>query len=256
MAWTSPFHTGAIQLMRNIWEIPGVRGSKAVFVLSGNAGQLCYTEPNRTSYRDTLAPPERVYLDLVCGSDEPDRERANQPYRADWWYTHQAWAPDRAVNAFNAAIGQHHAKAYSEAARQLGHSIHYLQDLYDFSKNMGSIFSERDERFRGYANQAVQDYLVQWQRGGQYPALLNERLNNRQSKVQRQPNTPQQMVAPLKERRRKDAEAFLEVWHKVPSHEREQHLQAVVSLYIHDVIAYQEHWVRMYLRAIGIAPRF
>lgn len=256
LAWTSPFHTGATQLMRNVWEIPGVQGSKAVFVLSGNAGQMCYTEGNRTAFRDQLAAPQRVYLDLVCGSDEPDRERANKPYRIDWWFTHQKWAPSRAVDAFNAAIGQHNAKAYSEAARQLGHSLHYLQDLYDFSKNMSSIFSEKDERFRGYANQTVQDYLEEWQRSRQYPPKLTERLNFRRSKVQRLPNTPQQMVAPLLEKRDKDANDFKELWHKTPSHEREDILKFYAFFHSHDVIAYQEHWVRMYLRAIGITPRF
>ncbi len=129
-AWGSDVHTALVQLSGNIKDVPGVARSRPGYILPEAMEHTC------TNVRRAMRLKNPFY-EFLCGSDDPDSRRK-------WIHaiSHQKDAAVRARRAFACSLyGQvtygRGRKPVWHAARQLGHSIHYLQDIADPSKKAG-----------------------------------------------------------------------------------------------------------------------
>lgn len=249
-AWDSEVHIALIQLTRNIGTIPGVANSERYFVPKEQAGEMCY------SYRGTLTDPlRRVYLDLVCGTDEPDH------YRHFWENNdHQVNAQKHVADNFNAAVSTFRQSAtlgnaaFSESARLLGNSIHFIQDLTDFSKNKES--GSDSSRIRELGIEIAQNWLREWQNTGQYPAALGSKVDAMRAELQGDPapQTIEELVQGAYADRVDMAQTVQDVLnHPDPDDQRprDDKLRDIVVTTLAGSIVVQEYVVDTYLRYIA-----
>jgi hypothetical protein len=250
-AWDSATHTALIQLTRPIINIPGFWESEHTIVLDDDAGKRCYEDRTKKLAK---FPQRRVFLELVCGADEPDHERRFKPWLN---HAHQTKAEKFAVDEFNAAVnayGQRGSKgdlAYAEAANHLGRSIHFLQDLTDFSKDMGDRSDAR--KVRKQSIKIAQAYLEDFQKNRRYPNRLATRLNTMHAALRDDYQTPGQLVAGALQERAEMADTvskFLSDPEETGSWDSKLNEALVATLA--GTIVLQEFWVEQYLKQIGV----
>ncbi len=260
IAWDSAYHTSMIQLTQNVFQIPGVKGSYQIFVRpkmgqqEGNAEGLCYTDGDKKSVRDKKSAKDRVWLDLICGTDEPDHERKTflNAIKIDFIF-HNSEAEQRAVYEFNKAVQAYRdsRKGNSEAARHLGRSIHYLQDLTDISKH----WSHKDDdakRVRKYSEELAKRYLAETIQQKSYPEWLTRALRPIRSQFSGPPGTPKQYLDGALGQREELAKFFKAEMAKAGNN-RSRRRDEFIELSMLGAIIGQEQWVSMYLRYIGVA---
>jgi hypothetical protein len=250
LAWDSDVHTGLTQLTRNIIYLPGFWESEHLLVPATDAGKKCGEYRKETLAKD---PARRVFLELVCGADDPDAER-------HFWQNdvHQKQAEKFAVDEFNAAVnayreaGTKGASAYAEAANHLGRSLHFIQDLTDFSKGMKKRSDAREIRKR--AKTMAQDYLTQWQTTSHYPPDLMAKLKAMHAEMQGGPGTPAELVEGALQQRAEMSDFFTQFLAD-PAEEgnRDYKMEQAIRTTLAGTIVIQEYWVDLYLSYIGVS---
>lgn len=254
VAWDSAYHTSMIQLTQNIFQIPGIKGSYQIFVRpkmgqqAGNAGLLCYTDRQKKSAKD------RVWLDLICGTDEPDHERNSllNAIQLDFIF-HNSEAAQRATYEFNEAVkaSRNPRKGNSEAARHFGRSIHYLQDLTDISKHWPDSDDDA-KRVRKYSEELAKRYLAETIQQKSLPEWLARALRPVRNQFSGPPGTPKQYLDGSLGERKELAKFFKAEMAKAGSN-RSRRRDEFIELSMLGAIIGQEQWVSMYLHYIGVA---
>lgn len=250
-AWDSASHTALIQLTRNIIHIPGFWESEHTIVLADDAGKRCYKD--RTE-KLASSPQQRIFLELVCGTDEPDNERRFKP----WLNTpHQEKAEEFAKTHFHNAVSAYLQRtsdgdaAHARSANQLGRSIHFIQDLTDFTKDMDSRSEAR--KIRKKSVQIAQAYLESFQTNRRYPRELAARLDNMRATLGGNYQTPEELVAGALKERKEMADTvtqFLKDPEEAGNWESKVNEALVATLA--GTIVLQEIWVDLYLNRIGV----
>jgi hypothetical protein len=149
-AWRSQEHTGIAQLSDVHLIVPELDPRRIPYVTADRIPGACGAglRPPRT--------PEIAYLLVVCGSDWPDRQKSLD----HWWDVER-----RAQQAFYCAVQKRwkardtrqprdrQAELLAASLFQFGNSLHYLQDLGEFGKEMGSYKDPiRREAFAAHRN--------------------------------------------------------------------------------------------------------
>lgn len=248
-AWDSDYHTGMTQLTRNMFQIPGIKGSDQVLVWSGNAKNLCYTE------RYKMPAKDRVWLELVCGSNDPDHDRnkLGNILQGDFWF-HNGEAEQRANYEFNKAVIAYRdsKQGNAVAANHLGRSIHYLQDLLDFSKHFDGDADAK--RIRSYSETLAKNYMeIARNHGGKptYPKALLGGLREVSREFGSPPATPKEFLKDSLQGRKELAALFKQVMSEATNRDRARD-QFIEKMAMATIVA-QEQLVSIYLRYIGVA---
>jgi hypothetical protein len=254
LAWDSAVHTALTQLTRTIVNVPGFWDSPHEIVLADQAGEQCNKKTRKKNL--SQAPQSCVFVELVCGADDPDSEK-------HWWnpkenHDHQTKAEQFAVDEFNAAVkahGEYGTKghlAYAEAANHLGRSMHFIQDLTDFSKDMSSRSAAK--KIRKKAIERAQDYLSEWNRTRKYPSRLMTRLESMRAELATEPppQTPAELVRDAFQQRKEMADIIMEFLNDPAEGSHDSKLDEAVVLALAGTIVIQEYWVDLYLKQIGV----
>ena len=260
LAWDSAVHTALIQLTRNISQVPGVSNSWRMFITKDIAGSVCYgTSETYVTRKQLTDPLQRTYLELVCGTDEPDRDRSFWKSELSWgeWFlalieNHKADPAPCAQQEFDAAVALHKQGQYAEAARHLGRSLHCISDLTDFSVHLSSYSS--DVRARGIA--MAQGWLEQWRAAPMsYPADLDAKLNAFRAGLAAQPGglatTPSDMLQDALAGRIEIAKDFAAFMNDPEAGSPDEKLAVAVENTLLGAIVAQEIWIDLYLKAIA-----
>lgn len=249
-AWGSDVHTSLIQFTPSLQYVPGVMQSNPRYVKPDSMAHVC----DRQRYQ---LRPNSTYYELLCGADEPDAKRK-------WFHaiSHQADSAKRARRAFACSVHNRLERGRAgwpdwKAARQLGHSIHYLQDLADPSKRAGRYKADIRKQARG---------VMRWvldRKGASFPDLpfsLRRRLQQSRS-ILSGLNSPEEIVARAQQVQRDAApalvrtyEAFLNAKGDARNAKARDFNGAILDT-IALTIALQDRWVDLYVTGLGRADR-
>ncbi len=249
-AWGSDVHTSLIQFTPMLQNVPGVMRSNPRYVKPKSMAHLC--DRQRQKLR-----PNSVYYELLCGADEPDAKRK-------WFYaiSHQADAAKRARRAFACSIHNRLKRGRAgwpdwKAARQLGHSIHYLQDLADPSKRAGRHKTDIRRQARGVMGWVLDRAGVRFP---ELPFALRRRVQQARSMMSGL-NSPEEIVARARRVQRETApvlisayEAFSDATSEAKNAKARDYNGAILDT-LALTIALQERWVDLYVTGLARAHR-
>jgi hypothetical protein len=203
-----------------------------------------------------MTAKDRVWLEVVCGSNDPDvdKKKLVNILQGDPIF-HNSEAEQRAVYEFNKAVFAYRDPKLgnSEAARHLGRSIHYVQDLLDISKHWGGNADAK--RFRSYSEALAQRYLLETANPGgrpAYPKWLAAAVRQVREEFGEVAGTPAAFMSEALKGRAELSDIFKKVT-AGPDHARK--LDQFVEKMALATLVVQGAWVSMYLRYIGIAEK-
>jgi hypothetical protein len=259
-AWDSDAHTAITQMTRNIWAIPGMANSFRYWVTSDNAGASCYSSSSAVSVRESIADGvQRLYLELVCASDEPDRDR--NPFKSDLPFgesvqaliaNHKRNPTPYALQEFNDAVGWYRQGYLLAAIHALGRSLHYVADLTDFTVDLGSSGGGFRQATRQRAQQLLL-YCAQSAAAG-YPPDLGQELDRMWAQFQadhNSPQTPEEFLNGALEIRAETARAFTEFMNSAEDEgTRNSQFAQAVDIAVKGTIMVQEYWIALFLQRV------
>lgn len=249
-AWGSDVHTSLIQFTGNIQYVPGVMESNPRYVLPSDMAHVCNKQRQRLR-------PNSAYYDLLCGADEPDAKRK-------WFHalSHQADSEKRARRAFSCSVYNRFGLSGKnwpdwKAARQLGHSIHYLQDIADPSKRTGRHKGAIRTRARLVLQAALNAASGSFP---QIPFVLRRRIERASLRMSGL-RSPKEIVNRARQVQRDHAHRLVsayEALNNAPEGGRyyaDLAFNKAVLDVLAETIALQDRWVDLYTTGLGRASR-
>jgi hypothetical protein len=242
-AWRSQEHTGIAQLSDVHLIVPELDPRRIPYVTADRIRSVCGAglRPPRT--------PEIAYLLVVCGSDWPDRQKSLD----HWWDVER-----RAQQAFYCAVQkrwkardtrqpqERRAELLAASLFQFGNSLHYLQDLGELGKDMGSY----KDPIRREAFTAIDAQLRQLGERRLPPQPFDRRVYEDALQETSGATSPQALVAYARRQQDEGGRFFRDKLNQEPARDRPVLVRETAKGIIDMNLALGHRWVGLFLQAL------